>query len=154
MKHLLALLLLVVPSIGYSRIGETEQQCASRYGRPTGTGSDPATGLDMNTYKKNGFEMYCYFDNGKCVRISYQKQLKTQIQTLPVDLTPEEALSLLKLNAQGDWKAIKPDSSWSNGDLHAEIDPHAKDLTVSSKAYSDAEKAFANANAAATTKGL
>ncbi|MGE0412015.1 MAG: hypothetical protein AB7I98_03910 [Verrucomicrobiales bacterium] len=154
MKHLVALLLFILPAFGFARIGETEQQCSVRYGRPTGTGSDPATGLDMNTYKKNGFEMYCYFDNGKCVRITYQKQLKTSAQAQPVDLTPEEALSLLKLNAEGDWKTLRSAFQWSNGDLTAEIDSDAKDLIISSKAYSDAEKAFAKANAAAATKGL
>lgn len=92
MNHIKALIysatiLFVMPTALFARIGETFEQCITRYGN--GTEVPPG----YYRFTKNGFEVSVHFNNGKADSISYtgaKPFSEAQIQQLLAINAPEK----------------------------------------------------------------
>ena len=70
MKILAIILALMIPQITMARMGETIEQCDTRYGNPVATEEDSQS----RTYLKKGIRIECFFESapeGKCAHIKY-----------------------------------------------------------------------------------
>jgi hypothetical protein len=120
----------------FARIGETEQECAARYGEPTKT-------LPNNSflYQKSDLNIFIIFFNGKADAIAYSKIAKGQ------QLSENEIEILLKSNSGGvPWKkrlVISMNRDWEteNGELLANYDTVAHLLMIATKDHLAREKA-------------
>ena len=129
-------LALTTSSTLFARIGETEQECAARYGEPTKT-------LPNNSflYEKSDLNIYIIFFNGKADAIAYGKIAKGQ------QLSENEIELLLKSNSGGvPWQeraVISMNRNWEteNGELLATYLTFENWLMVGTKDHLAREKA-------------
>jgi hypothetical protein len=126
----IAAVALTTSSTLFARIGETEQECAARYGEPTKT-------LPNNSllYEKSDLNIYIIFFNGKADAIAYGKIAKGE------QLSENEIEVLLKSNS-GDvpWQeraVISMNRNWEteNGELLANYNTVAHLLMIATKDY-------------------
>jgi hypothetical protein len=131
---------LTTSSTLFARIGETEQECAARYGEPTKT-------LPNNSllYEKSDLNIFIIFFNGKADAIAYGKIAKGQ------QLSENEIELLLKSNSGGvPWQeraVISMNRNWvtENGELLANYNTVAHLLMVATKDYFTRTKATKDA---------
>jgi hypothetical protein len=123
-------LALTTTSTLFARIGETEQECAARYGEPTKT-------LPNNSllYEKSDLNIFIIFFNGKADAIAYGKIAKGQ------QLSENEIELLLKSNSGGvPWQeraVISMNRNWEteNGELLANYNTVGHLLMIATKDY-------------------
>jgi hypothetical protein len=104
MKRFLSIaFLLLCNSYAQARIGETLEECRARYGKEA---SDKDVAY---IFIKDEFKLRVYFEEGKCVKVSYEKvDPKSEWNFKP--LTNEEVDSFLKDNSGGkEWVKISDD---------------------------------------------
>jgi hypothetical protein len=126
----IAAVALTTSSTLFARIGETEQECAARYGEPTKT-------LPNNSllYEKSDLNIFIIFFNGKADAIAYGKIAKGQ------QLSESEIELLLKSNSGGaPWQeraVISMNRNWEteDGELLANYNTVAHLLMVATKDY-------------------
>ena len=126
----IAAVALTTSSTLFARIGETEQECAARYGEPTKT-------LPNNSllYEKSDLNIFIIFFNGKADAIAYGKIAKGQ------QLSENEIELLLKSNSGVvPWQeraVISMNRNWEteNGELLANYNTVAHLLTIATKDY-------------------
>jgi hypothetical protein len=114
----------------FARIGETEQECAARYG-------EPSERLPNNSllYRKSGLFILITFFNGKADSIAYRKIAKVS------RFSENEIEILLKNNSGGvPWQEREGTSvnrEWltENGELLATYITHKHSLMVTTKDY-------------------
>ncbi len=117
-------------SILFARIGETEEECAARYGEPTKK-------LPNNSflYQKSDLNIFIIFFNGKADAIAYSKIAKGQ------QLSENEIETLLESNSGGvPWQkraVISMNRTWGteNGELLANYDTVEHLLMIATKDY-------------------
>ena len=82
-----------------ARIGETQDQCIKRYGKPAFEGAAEEAGMTEIVWNKSGLRIRALFpgENSACGKISFQKGNSSE-------LPPEEIKPLLKDNS--------PESEW------------------------------------------
>jgi hypothetical protein len=120
----------------FARIGETEQECAARYGEPI-----KKLPNDSLLYQKADLNIFITFFNGKADAIAYRKIAKDQ------QLSENEVEILLNDNSGGvPWKkreGTSVDREWvtENGELLATYDSGDHLLMVGTKDYLAREEA-------------
>ena len=86
-------------TVALARIGETEEQCDERYGKPFAVSEDKVE----RTYKKGEFHMRAQFHDGKCDLIMFAKPDGT-----PQEISESERDVLMKANGGGrEWQKSK-----------------------------------------------
>jgi hypothetical protein len=103
---IIAAMLLLIPFTAYGRLGETEEQCKRRYGKPIDSPSERAfpilEGAKNLTYEYKGWRLRIAFLNNKAVRIYYSKSAKAGISPYIQD---DEAKAVLEgESGGGKWK--------------------------------------------------
>lgn len=100
----------------WARLGETEAECANRYGPALKTWEPGEGNYDLKTirYAKNGYAIELTFIDGKCVAIVMAKDDRSAWSDNEID-------TLLKANSQGkSWNlsttAISVDRIWARDD--------------------------------------
>lgn len=119
-----------------ARLGETESQCETRYGKPVSMGKADESGLKHSTYQSGGFEITVDFLKGVAEKMYFRKR--------PVDPTEEEMNILLEANAQGHkWQQTERGDAvtrWRRDDgAEAWFSPFSAALGIQTKAYTDFE---------------
>jgi hypothetical protein len=143
---LLSIALLVLPRIAQCRIGETLQECETRYGKPVEVKKDAALFL------KNGMNVSVHFTGGNVDEISYYKK-DPKNPKKSVSPTDAETNILLRANSQDsfwDFEVThRHDTLWRNTEkgLSAFRTPQALTIRVSDPA---AYKAHREQRAAAS----
>lgn len=100
---------ILLTSTATARIGETQPQCATRYGREI-TESKVAGGMLQRTYSKDGIDITICFLNSRAVSIHYTKKTTAEEETKP-KFTKEEAMALFSLNSgSGAWDEVSADA--------------------------------------------
>lgn len=127
MKHIVRIIsilaLLSAPLL--ARIGETTDECIRRYGEPLGIAPDKS----RITFRKNGYDIFCYFlKDGKCWRILYEATFTPQTRPVSVLASKEwteEYRRLMDLNGTGwqmDFKLTNGERLvYTNGKLRAVV---------------------------------
>ncbi len=88
-----------------ARLGETEAECAARYGK-TSEGKPNKFGEKLQLYQAGGMLISITFINGRAECIAFEKQP-------PADWPEEEIELLLRANAQGkEWHRIESWGDW------------------------------------------
>ena len=85
-----------------ARIGETQDQCIKRYGKPAFEGATEEAGMTEIVWNKSGLRIRALFpgENSACGKISFQKGNSSE-------LPPEEIKPLLKDNSLGsEWVMV------------------------------------------------
>jgi hypothetical protein len=132
----------------FARIGETEQECAARYGEPVQKRNDKLL------YQKSDLNVFITFFNGKADAIAYRKIAKDQ------QLSENEVEILLNSNSGGvPWKkraVISANREWEteNGELLATYDNGDHLLMVGTKDYLAREKAKKDAKEGQNLEGF
>ena len=104
MKTLAIFFALMVPV--FARLGETEAECAARYG------ANLSTAANQGRFEKNGIVILTSFENDKAVRIHFQAKSN---KLLGEKLTNAQIFELLKANSSGlEWQAVQTDHSGKN----------------------------------------
>lgn len=98
--------LFIIASSAYARIGETEQECIQRYGKPVTNKADTAFPLLRNavnrTYEYQGWQIRAAFINNHAVKIAYAK-LSTPNQSSVINKDEINAILLAEKHG-GEWK--------------------------------------------------
>jgi hypothetical protein len=106
-------IVLTLSSTAVARIGETLEQCQSRYGKEIRR----ANGCSV--FIKAGFYIMVQFYEGKADSILFRK-VEQNILDMPVEISPNEIQNLLKQNGGGKtWKETHEviiGSSWATED--------------------------------------
>ena len=98
----IATVLILLGSQGFARIGETAEQCDSRYGAPLKV---EASGTRY--YERAGINIGVIFFEGKADSIFYMKKERTALGK-PIPLSENEIEIFLNSNAEGrNWK-VRP----------------------------------------------
>ena len=132
-----------------ARIGETEQECAARYGEPTKK-------LPNNSflYQKSDLNIFIIFSNGKADAIAYSKIAKGQ------QLSENEIELLLTSNSGGiPWQkraVISMNREWEteHGELLANYDTVEHLLMIATKDYFARQKAAKDAKEGQNLEGF
>jgi hypothetical protein len=125
----------------FARIGETEQECAARYGEPIKTFPD-----NSFLYQKADLGILITFFNGKADAITYRK-IATNVLGKGEEISENEIEILLKSNSGGvPWKkrvVISMNKNWEteNGELLATYITFENWLMVGTKDHLAREKA-------------
>lgn len=126
----IAAVALTTSSTLFARIGETEQECAARYGEPVK--KRPNNSL---LYEKSDLNIFITFFNGKADAIAYGKIAKGQ------QFSQNEIELWLKSNSGGvPWQeraVISMNRNWEteNGELLANYNTAANLLMIATKGY-------------------
>jgi hypothetical protein len=146
----------------FARIGENEQQIATRYGTPTRTVNEPALNAGGTTkmYKAAGLQIVVTFIGGLSEEEYYAKAHDAKLDRSKVE-------TLLNSNAGGkQWKEVDKshplynsrDIRWIIGDMSqftvATFDEIRGRLTIMSKKFLDSSKAASDAAAKEKLKGF
>jgi hypothetical protein len=132
-----------------ARIGETEQECAARYGEPTKKLSNSSF-----LYQKSDLKIFIIFFNGKADAIAYSKIAKGQ------QLSENEIETSLETNSGGvPWQkraVISMNRTWGteNGELLANYDTVAHLLMIATKDYFARQEAKDNAKEGPKLEGF
>ena len=132
----IAAVALTTSSTLFARIGETEQECAARYGEPI-----KKLPNDSLLYQKADLNIFITFFNGKADAIAYRKIAKDQ------QLSENEVEILLNGNSDGvrwqEREGTSVDREWvtENGELLATYDSGDHLLMVGTKDYLAREEA-------------
>ena len=144
---LLLIALLAFPQYSQCRIGETLEECKTRYGKPVELKKDTAF------FFKNGMTVAAHFINGKVDQITYYK---TDPKDSKKTICPSDAEVhiLLQANAQGSsWKmelARLNHAMWWNKERGLAASRTPKELVISIhhpdtyKAYQERKAAVGN----------
>jgi hypothetical protein len=125
----------------FARIGETEQECAARYGEPIKKLSN-----DSLLFKKSDLGIIITFFNGKADSITYRK-IATNVLGKGEQISENEIEILLNSNSGGvPWKkrvAISTNRNWEteNGELVATYITFENWLMLGTKDHLAREKA-------------
>jgi hypothetical protein len=133
----------------FARIGETEEECAARYGEPTKT-------LPNNSflYQKSDLNIFIIFFNGKADAIAYSKIAKGQqlseneielLLTSNSGVVPWQKRAVISLNR--DWAT-------ENGELLANYDAVGHMLMIATKDYFARQKAAKDAKEGQNLEGF
>lgn len=99
--------LLALPSVAFSKIGLTQEECDSRYGEPSTHRKAP----DYRSYSVGAFDIVCRFVSGKCSSVTYHLREPSYVVDWDWStsrLTETQSLRLLSINGNG-WSKIKAD---------------------------------------------
>jgi hypothetical protein len=107
-SSLLAALLLVATAAAQARVGETQQQIATRYGDGKKAKIQRLAGADTYEYRKDGFYVEVVLLDGKSVWEIYAHEKGT---------TDEVIKELLKVNStpEANWHFDKKANRWERG---------------------------------------
>ena len=150
----IAAVALTTSSTLFARIGETEQECAARYGQPVNNFPN-----DRLLYQKSGLGILITFFNGKADAITYRK-IATNALGKGEPLSEHEVEILLNSNSGGaPWKSvavISMNRNWKteNGELQAAYNTIENLLMVGTKDYLAREKAKKDANEGKNLEGF
>lgn len=133
-------ILLVIPALVSARIGETREQCESRYGKPVSSGED------YSFHEKSGLQVVCIYHAGKCDCIAFnQLEMDAEKKTLPLSDTMLQ--TLLKANSGGQtWRETDLElegniGHWECASMTAEyyLDKSSPVLRIVTRAFSERE---------------
>ena len=150
----IAAVALATSSTLFARIGETEQECAARYGEPIKKLPD-----DRLLYRKADLGILITFFNGKADAITYRK-IATNVLGKGEQISENEVEILLNSNSGGvPWKklaVISMNRNWEteNGELLATYITFENLLKVGTKNYFAREKAKKNAKESHNLEGF
>jgi hypothetical protein len=137
-----------------ARLGETEQECAARYGNPT-----KQLSANQLLYTKSGLLIIASFHNGKVDMISYRKVAENALGK-GEQISDTEIEILMKSNT-GDaiWKkrpVISMDREWQteDGNFFASYSTFENFLLVTTKEYLAREKAAKDAKEGQNLEGF
>lgn len=109
MRTLLIAAFCLSPGAGEARLGETPEQCATRYGEPSGEKGRKVV------YRKNGFAIAAWFHAGKCDCIVFRKEIDPGLD-LGEEISEPEIEALLEANrGDGKWTKAKA-NQWAIGE--------------------------------------
>jgi hypothetical protein len=144
-------LLLLLPSLAFARLGETETQLSARFGAPASRANEITLtqgkivefGLKL-TFRQDDWTIESAIIDGRCARETYHK---------PGDWTDDQFTTILTSNAQGTrWADVSKDSvrklvrEWRRTDGAIAIWQMGVGMSVTHPAYQRAkDKAEANA---------
>jgi hypothetical protein len=150
----IAAVALTTSSTLFARIGETEQECAARYGEPIKKLPD-----DSLLYRKSGLGVLITFFNGKADSIAY-RQIATNALGKGEPISENEVEILLNSNSNGvPWKkvaVISMNRNWEteNGELQATYITFENLLKVGTKDFLAREKAKKDAKEGHNLEGF
>ena len=150
----IAAVALTTSSTLFARIGETEQECAARYGEPIKKFPDNSL-----AYQKSGLAIIISFFNGKADSVVYRK-IATNALGKGEQLSENEIEILLNNNSDGvPWKkllAISMNRNWEteNGEVLATYITFENLLKVGTKDYEAREKAKKDAKESKHLEGF
>jgi hypothetical protein len=131
----IAAVALMTSSTLFARIGETEQECAARYGEPVTKFPD-----NILLYQKSGLTIIITFFNGKADSIVYAKNATNALGKR--EQISETEVEILLNNNSGSvpWKkrgVISMDGEWEteNGELLATYITSQNSLNIGTKDY-------------------
>lgn len=120
-----------------ARLGETADECKSRYGTPVSRDAK----INSFTYAKNGFTVMACFYNGKASFLSIEKSEKDDLGK-PKEISKNEISSLLNANSNGkEWKELERSElspkGWSTEDRSrlAGLDAEVNVLIIATAEY-------------------
>jgi spore coat protein CotH len=151
---LLAAIALTTSSTLFARIGETEQECAARYGEPIKKFPD-----NSSAYQKSGLAIIITFFNGKADSIGYRK-IATNALGKGEQLSENEVEILLNSNSGGvSWKqraVISVNRNWEteDGEFLATYSTFENLLKVGTKDFRAREKAKKEAKESQNLEGF
>lgn len=144
MKTLLAALIFISAVKAQARLGETPQECVTRYGQPISIDKETA----MLGFRKEGILIAATFRDNACVLISYMKDVTEQNPNGGGRFSDAEIEVLLESNANGGGKWREPLLSfhdvWINDTSQAQHDKISgmfSVMTLAEKERQAAEKA-------------
>lgn len=145
------LLLLVLAASAHGRIGETFDQCVTRYG-------PSLNDYGVRVFEKAGFRIGITFHEGKADVIAYKKMKKNIIGTAD-EISENEIIGLLQINAVRPWRKrqiISMDREWETeeGDVLAFYGTMDHQLMVATKAALERLAAAKKAEEDKRLKGL
>ena len=109
----------------FARIGETEQECAARYGEPIHKFPD-----NIFLYQKSDIDIHITFVNGIAVLIAYRRSVKGQ------HMSEKEVEILLKRNSGGvPWHKLGGLWETENGELVAKYNFGRHMLLIANRDY-------------------
>ena len=127
--------ILTFPSLAFSRVGETIEQCEARYGAHLkATDGDGGMITESRLYMKNGFNVIVGFSKGICHLCIYTKMDGTALNDV-------EEKSLLQAEAgTSSWQLLRDfsmDTKWQriDGEVLAQYESVNKRMAFTSKAY-------------------
>lgn len=140
MKNLIAALILTTTISAQARLGETPNECVTRYGQPVKIDNEAS----LLVFIKAGLFIVSKFRNESCVTISFAKE-ERNILGISEPLSNAEIEALLAANAfsGGDWRTegIIPGHRWTNSLALAQVDATTNILTISTRAEQERQAA-------------
>ena len=117
MKKALFVIVSVLCVSVYARIGESEDQCLSRYGQESANNGG-SKGNRSVAYLNDSFSVSCEFYQNKCFRVTFT------VKNKDAEFSKDVIDKLLSANSgQSSWKEVDPGKKWfrEDGKVSAEI---------------------------------
>jgi hypothetical protein len=151
------ILFFCMAALASAHIGETPQECVARYGQSFEKQTNDF-GWSVLLFKKNGFDIFITYLDGKAQKIQYGHSNKNSIG-IGDKLSDNEIQLLLKANDPGEWKKDNQsfmDEGWINQDatLLAAKPAMQEILFVVTKQYMAAQQAETKAKETRNLQGM
>lgn len=149
MKKVFMMILCVVCCSAYARIGETEEQCKSRYGMETGNtaGQKGNRGL---SFEKGGIKISCEFFQNKCYQILFYVTGREPI-------SKDSIQQFLVANSNNmKWNEVESNKKWLREDkqVTAEVKDNGRTMLIINLKDQENKKAIAAEKQKTDTKGF